>query len=234
MNSNPSIPAGSCHGFYDRASNSIVLYNDAVSAVVGAVTPGAAGTIQNSQCAINGGASPVFSSGTDVVLNLNITRQGAYSTGSLNLYAWVTDNSNLGTGCFQAATWSVGGGAQAPTLAGATPGSSASATQTITLTGRDGNGYTDINRIYFLVNNSTAIPAGTCHGFFDRAANGFFLYNDALSAVSGRHAAEQPMPDKWRFVDRIRSRDRPDSESQYNEAGRVCDGHEEPLHLGHG
>jgi len=105
VNNSPFNPTGSCHGFYDRASNSIFLYKDALTLLTGPLTPGAAGVIQNSQCAINGAASSVTASGTDVVLNLNITRQGAYATGLRNLYIWVTDNAGTGTGWVQAATW---------------------------------------------------------------------------------------------------------------------------------
>lgn len=43
--------------------------------------------------------------GTDAVLNLSGTRQGSYATGPRNLYIWVTDNSNTGTGWVQASAW---------------------------------------------------------------------------------------------------------------------------------
>ena len=45
--------------------------------------------------------------GTDVVLNLSLTRQGSYATGSRNLYIWVTDNANTGTGGVQASAWTL-------------------------------------------------------------------------------------------------------------------------------
>ncbi|MFN0100991.1 MAG: FG-GAP-like repeat-containing protein [Bryobacteraceae bacterium] len=185
VNTNTTIPVGSCHGLYDRASNTIYLYNDALTALVGPLTPGVAGTIQNSQCAINGAASSAAAAGTDVVLNLNITRQGAYANGTLNLYAWVTDSAGTGTGWVLASTWNLSGGAQAPTLAAATPATSTTATQTFALTARDFNGFADIQRVYFLVNTSPTIPAGSCHGFYDRASGAIVLYNDALSAVVG-------------------------------------------------
>jgi hypothetical protein len=186
VNSTTSIQAGSCHGFYDRATNAIFLYNDALTALGTPLTPGAAGTVQNSQCSINGPASSVTSSGTDIVLSLNITRQGPYATGSQNLYIWVTDNAGTGTGWVQASTWTLGAGvAQAPTLAAATPFSSSLSAQTFLLTGRDGNGATDISRIYFLVNTDTSVPQGSCHGFYDRGLNAIYLYNDALNALLG-------------------------------------------------
>jgi hypothetical protein len=183
VNSGTTIPAGVCHGYYDRAANQILLFNDALSALVGPLTPGAAGTIQNSQCAINGAASAVTASGTDVVLTLNITRQGAFSSGTRNLYGWVTDNSGANTGWVLASTWNLG--AAAPTLASATPTTSNAVSQTFSFTARDANGATDIQRIYFLVNADTNIPSGSCHGYYDRAANQIILYNDNLSATVG-------------------------------------------------
>jgi hypothetical protein len=183
VNSDTTIPAGSCHGYYDRAANQILLFNDALSALNGPLTPGVAGTIQNSQCAIDGAASSVTASGTDVVLTLNITRQGAFSSGSRNLYGWVTDNSGANTGWVLASTWNLG--ASAPTLASATPATANTVTQTFAFTARDANGATDIQRIYFLVNADTNIPAGSCHGYYDRAANQIVLYNDTLSAIFG-------------------------------------------------
>jgi predicted lipoprotein with Yx(FWY)xxD motif len=186
INTTPSIPAGSCHGFYDRASNGLYVYNDAVTAVSGPITPGVAGTIQNSQCAINGAASSVTSSGTDVVLNLSMTRQGTYSFDTRTLYIWVKDNANADTGWIFGSTWALPQNGQVPpTLVGVSPSSTTSATQTFTVTARDSNGFADINKIYFLINTAPNIPAGSCHGFYDRASNGIYVYNDAVNATTG-------------------------------------------------
>lgn len=182
VNSNTAIPINGCHGFYERTTNSLFLYNDALNAVSGPITPGIAGTMQNGQCAINAAASSVTSSGTDLTLNLNLTRQGNYATGTRNLYLWVTDVANTGTGWQQATAWTIGTPLQQPpTLAAATPATAGTITQSFVLTARDPNGATDINRIYFLLNNDTAIPSGTCHGFYDRPSNALYLYDDALT-----------------------------------------------------
>ncbi len=184
VNSNTSVSTGSCHGFYDRGLNGIYLYNDALSQLVGSVSPGVAGTIQNGQCAINGANSGVAGSGTDLVLNLSVTRQGGYATGSRNLYVWVTDNSNAGTGWVQASSWTVGASApQPPAFVGASPATATAVTQTFSITARDPNGADDVNRVYFLLAANTSISAGSCHGFYDRTTNGIFLYNDALTSL---------------------------------------------------
>ena len=104
LNTDTRVPAGTCHGFYDRAANTIYLYNDSLTGVL-AATPGVSGTIQNSNCAISGNGSSVSESGSDLLLNLSITRQGAYSSGTKTLYLWVTDNSGLGTGWVPGSNW---------------------------------------------------------------------------------------------------------------------------------
>jgi subtilisin family serine protease len=186
VNSDKSVPANTCHGFYDRSVNGLFLYNDALSVLLGPLVPGTAGTIQNGQCALNGAGSSATGSGTDVALTLSITRQGSYSSGGRNLYVWVTDNTGLGTGWVQASSWTIGAGvAQAPTVAGASPSTASVLSQTFVLTGRDGNGATDISRVYFLVNGDTSVPQGSCHGFYDRGVNSIYLYNDALTALVG-------------------------------------------------
>ena len=106
VNTSTAIPTGTCHGYYDRPANLIFLYNDSLTATT-SIAPGAGGSIQNSQCVINGATSSVSTSGTDLTLNLSITRQGSYATGAKNLYIWVVDSGNLGTGWVPASAWTL-------------------------------------------------------------------------------------------------------------------------------
>ena len=48
---------------------------------------------------------------------------------------------------------------------------------------RDIDGGVDIARLYFLVASTAAPTAGGCHGFYDRATNGLYLYNDRRIAI---------------------------------------------------
>ena len=61
----------------------------------------------------------------------------------------------------------------------------AGATVTLTATGRDPNGFADINRVYFQVYGNSSVPVNSCHGMYDRALNAFYLYNDALTILQG-------------------------------------------------
>ena len=105
VNANASIPAGSRDGFYDQAGNSLFLYDDVHTTVIGPLTPGVAGTMRNSRCAINTGPASVSARGTDLVLNRSTTRQGFSAAGSRDLYIRVTGNANTGTGWIRAGHW---------------------------------------------------------------------------------------------------------------------------------
>ena len=90
------------------------------------------------------------------------------------------------------------------------------------------DGYADIYRMYFLINPNAAIPANTCHGYYDRATNALYLYNDALTVLLGPltrhfwHAAEQPMRgERKHVVTGIGQRNGPDGQHRAGRAGRV-------------
>jgi hypothetical protein len=71
----------------------VSLYNDALTGF----------TPPNNQCAVaNFNAQ---TSGSDLILTLTLTRQGSYLTGNKNLYLWLVDANNNGTGWLPAATW---------------------------------------------------------------------------------------------------------------------------------
>ena len=81
--------------FYLYASGSNVLYlaNDA-GAFQSSLPVGATGTLQNSQCSVNVGASSVMSSGTTFTLNLALSFTPAFA-GSKNIYMYV-QNATVG------------------------------------------------------------------------------------------------------------------------------------------
>lgn len=185
-NSGPSVPANSCHGFYNRATNALYLFNDALTALAGPLTPGVNAKIQNSQCEIDGATTTVSQpNGTDIVVNLKLRGLGSFATGSRNFYAWVRDNQTNDTGWVQTATWASAAANQAPAVVSGTPATSTALTESFTFTVRDTDGVANLARIYFLVNPTLTIPANTCHGFYDRAMNAYFLYSDGLTTVAG-------------------------------------------------
>jgi hypothetical protein len=105
INTTAAITPNSCRGYYDRVTNTIVLYDDALSATTAPLVLGSPGTAQNSQCSINALASQAVGSGTNLLLTINATKLGPFAAGSRNVYFWVKDNAGNDTGWVQTATW---------------------------------------------------------------------------------------------------------------------------------
>ena len=92
-NSSASNVAGSCLAYYSRSGNALYLLNDAGSAWLGPVGVGTAGTLSNSQCAINTAATSVSNvSSTDNVVNLAVTFASSFS-GTKNVKMHVEGSS---------------------------------------------------------------------------------------------------------------------------------------------
>ena len=185
VNTTPTIPTNTCHGFYDRALNAFFLYDDALGALLGPLTPGVGSIAQNSQCIVHGAASTASASGTDLSLTLNLTLKAPFSNVSRDVYFWVQDSAATGTGWVKTTTWATAGGNPPPAIISAVPVNASGTSQTFKITARNPSGFTDISRIYFLFNSTPTVPQNSCHGFYDRASNSVFLFNDALTAVSG-------------------------------------------------
>ena len=184
INSNATIPQYSCHGFYDRPSNAFYLYNDALTVPLGPLTPGSSGTLANSQCQINGNSSaPAVGSGNNLTVNINMSLLGSYALAPQSAYLWVKDAELNDTGWVQTGTWNPPGGG--PAVVSGTPANPAGSPQSFAFVGSDPDGYSNIYRVYFLMNSNATIPPYSCHGFYDRPSNAFYLYNDAVTVALG-------------------------------------------------
>ncbi|MBI3473796.1 MAG: hypothetical protein HY013_20770 [Candidatus Solibacter usitatus] len=69
---------GSCYLHYDRTFNLIYLANDSGSDWVGAVALGSGGVVQNSQCAVDAGASSGSGSGLQFTVNLIVAFRSSF------------------------------------------------------------------------------------------------------------------------------------------------------------
>jgi hypothetical protein len=98
--------AGGCYMEYTRATNSLVLANDAGSGWVGSGILGAAGTLQNSKCTVNLATSSASSAGNNLTVNVAIAFQAAFS-GAKNLYAAALDTLSSFSGWLTVGTWTV-------------------------------------------------------------------------------------------------------------------------------
>jgi PQQ enzyme repeat len=102
----PGAPENnSCMMYYNVAANQINLLNDAATAWQPAM-PGAATTLQNSQCSVAMASSSATLSGNTLTLDLAITFQPAFA-GSNNIYLYAFDVSGANSGWQQPGTWTV-------------------------------------------------------------------------------------------------------------------------------
>lgn len=92
--------AQSCQVRYYRSH--LYLLNDAGTRTLGPLTPGSAGTLQNSQCTLNGSGSSISFSGNSMTVNVSLSFQPAFA-GSKYIYLYVSNNS------FQSSNWQARG-----------------------------------------------------------------------------------------------------------------------------
>ena len=89
FNATFAASANSCMAFYDRAANTVNLLNDAGTVwVLGTV--GAAGTLQNGQCAVNLGSSTATSGVNTLTVSLAMTFKPPFA-GPKNIYMFATN-----------------------------------------------------------------------------------------------------------------------------------------------
>jgi hypothetical protein len=96
----------SCDLTMDVVHNALYLLNDGATAWLGPVTPGAAGTVQNSQCTVNGANSSAVASGNTVTLNLALSFQIPFA-GAKNIYANASSTGGLTSGWTRLGTWTI-------------------------------------------------------------------------------------------------------------------------------
>jgi uncharacterized membrane protein len=174
-NFNPALP--SCLLEYGRAANQLYLYNDAGTGWLAPATPGAAGTLSNSQCSINMAAATVTTSGTNLTLNLPVTFTASYA-GAKTTYMYA-GGSSANSGWQTMGSWTVPATSGPPTTVSVTPSSGSGIQQTFALQYADPLGATDLTSawVWITANFNPALPS--CLLEYARAANQLYLYNDA-------------------------------------------------------
>jgi len=143
------VPSGASTG-------SLFLVDDAGNAggpYVGMTLPGS-GTIQNSQCSIDGTGSSVSGSGNTLLLTLAITFKAPFA-GNKVIYVAAQDNTPSNSGWQALGVWQVPGPVPpGPAVGGVSPGSNSSATQIYTFTFTNTNGFADLAVMNVLINNA--------------------------------------------------------------------------------
>jgi hypothetical protein len=176
--------AGGCWTYYLAASNALYLINDAGNAVMGPLTPGATGSLSNSQCTINGAGSSAVGTGNTLALTLPVVFNPSF-IGTQKLFGYAADNASLNSGWQTLGTWTLGTVlATPPTTDSVTPNTGAGTSQNFTFKYSSVNGYKYLNIMHALINGGLS-GAGGCWVYYVAASNALYLINDAGSAVTG-------------------------------------------------
>ena len=164
--------ANACAVTYSPAGNTLLLLDNAGAPTGMGIAPGS-GSLQNSQCILNGSASAVSISGSQLTLTLALTFQPAF-TGTQTIYAEASTPADS-TGWQVVGSWTV---SQAlPVAVSVTPSSGSGASQVFAFAFSDSSGYAAISSVSILVNGSLA-EAGGCYLIYYRSANMLYLAND--------------------------------------------------------
>jgi uncharacterized repeat protein (TIGR01451 family) len=150
--------ASACYVWVTPGTGTIWLAADA-GTWPASQTVGSAGTLQNSQCAVNVGSSSGALSGNTYTLILAITFESGFS-GLKNIYSQATSMGAPSSGWQTVGTWAVLGGGPAIQAVSVTPASGAGASQTFTFVYTDSNGASDLGSAQAIINTSiTSVSA---------------------------------------------------------------------------
>jgi hypothetical protein len=143
---------------------------------------GAGGTLQNSQCGVNLGASSVTMSGNTLTLTLATTFTASYA-GAKNIYMFAANASGLTSGWQDRGDWTVPQGVvPGVTADSVTPTNGAGSSQTFAIQYTDSLGALDMRTAWVWFNTTFAqSAANSCMVYYDRMFNTLFLLDDASS-----------------------------------------------------
>jgi hypothetical protein len=166
---------GACYLYYVRGPNKIYLASDN-GVWQGPIPMGVAGTLQNSQCTVDAGASSVLASGNNLTVSLAITFKPAYS-GAKNIYTEVANGivsawTQLGT--FTASSNSI---LSQPSAVSVTPNSGSGSPQTFMFAYTDPAGAADITLAQMDISATLAVN-GACYLYYVPSLNEIYLASD--------------------------------------------------------
>ena len=165
-----------CATRYDRALNQFFIINDAGNGWLGPIAPGAAATVQNSQCVLNGATSSAVASGNNLTVNFSVSFLPAFF-GNKNIYLFTNDTvNNLNSGFQLLGTWNLA--PPIPAAVSVTPNVGSGTSQLFQSVYSDLAGASKISGGFMVINNVASFTAA-CATRYDRALNQFFIINDA-------------------------------------------------------
>jgi hypothetical protein len=178
--------AGSCLVEYNRISHAMRLINEAGDNWLGPVSGvplGQGGTLSNSRCTLNIGASGAQVVGSSLVVNANVSLKPSFS-GTLGTFLQAEDVNGVWSGMTQFGNWT--GTAQSglkpgPYLVGMSPAASTGNT-TYTVTTGHTSGLSHLAVVHVRI-NSGIVGGAPCHIVYFPGSNTVNLVNDAETAL---------------------------------------------------
>ena len=177
-----------CYLAYSASSNTLFLVDDAGDGggpFAGSMgLTGSSGSIENSQCRINNFGSSAVSSGTTLVLTLNMTFKAIFAGNGI-VHVAQRDQAGFTIGWERLGVWQVPGApAQQITVTGQNPArgmSTGGINQILNFTITDTAMFTNLGVIDVLMNDSLD-GRNACYIAYDEGSNMLFLVDDAGDA----------------------------------------------------
>ena len=157
----------SCFLQVNTAHNFVWMTDDAATTWGNGISLGSAGTLQNSQCKLNGAASNLVRSGNTLTVNLALSFQPGFA-GTKVVYGYASTIAGINSGWASLGTWTIP--SPQPTIS-VVPTSGSGNSQTFSFVYSDPNGASDLASANMLINSafngvsSCFLQVSTAHNF---------------------------------------------------------------------
>jgi hypothetical protein len=173
---------GSCEVRYTQATNQLFLMNDAGTVWQGAIKPGAVGTLQNSQCVLDGATSSVVAAGNNLTVNFSVSFLPAF-IGNKNIYLQALDTTNnLSSVWNLLGTWNLP--IPTPAAVSVSPSAGTATSSVFQAVYSDVAGSVKVGDARLLINNAISFVR-SCGVRYSQTTNQLFLMNDAGTVWQG-------------------------------------------------
>jgi hypothetical protein len=170
------VASNACYVAYQRSGNTLILLNDAGSGWLGPITAGSAGTLQNSQCVLNGIGSSATGSGDSLNFTASLSFKSSFA-GSKTVFLYADGAGGIISGWQSRGTWTVPG-SEVLTADSVAPSSGTTVNATLTAVYSDTGGYANLGYAHLLINAGLS-ASNACYVAYQRSSNSLILLNDA-------------------------------------------------------
>ena len=172
-----------CAVTYSSQQKTVGLTNDAGTGNAGSVTPGQSGSVSNSQCTLSGIGSSIQSSGSSLIMTVNLQFKTAFASigsgATKSIYANAVNSAAQGpTGGMAAkGTWMI---PTPPSVVSLSPASGQGSLQAFALTAADSAGGSDLSSLEIIFSSADSLSAACVVNYISNQKQ-FGLLNDAAS-----------------------------------------------------